>query len=66
MIHNESVNIWSHCLPAIILIFILLSLLFVINSDSVRADFHAHTKEIDQKMQEFHSQLKNMSFSSSL
>jgi adiponectin receptor len=39
MIHNESVNIWSHCLPALFFIFILISFMFVIDGESFRASF---------------------------
>jgi adiponectin receptor len=36
MIHNESVNIWSHCLPAMIIIVFLFSFIFFIDSEAMR------------------------------
>lgn len=62
MIHNESVNIWSHCLPAIFFIFVLASFLLVIDADSFRANFVRHRKEIEQNVHSFHLRLKNASF----
>lgn len=31
MFHNESVNIWSHCIPAILIVMFLSSFLFLID-----------------------------------
>ena len=39
MVHNESVNIWSHFLPAIILICLLFYLLVFVGPANIMHDF---------------------------
>lgn len=39
MLHNESVNIWTHCLPAFFLIFFLVSFWLVIDANDFTAKF---------------------------
>jgi adiponectin receptor len=43
MMHNESVNIWSHCLPALALVCLILSFLVVVDGP---ASFRQHRADI--------------------
>lgn len=66
MIHNESINIWSHCLPAVFFCFILISFLLVVDTDSIKINFAHHRAEIEDNLHEFHKKLKNISISNEI
>jgi hypothetical protein len=59
MLHNESVNIWTHCLPALFLLFLIFSFLLVVDGP---ASFSQHRKDIERNLLAFHQQLSNISF----
>lgn len=58
MVHNESVNIWTHCLPAFFLACLLLSLLLVMEEPF--ASLHQQRAHIEHNIHAFHQTLANL------
>jgi hypothetical protein len=61
MIHNESVNIWSHCLPAIAIIIFLISFFFIIDAESMRKSFGECQQQIQKGVDHYRHALDNLS-----
>lgn len=61
MIHNESVNIWSHCLPAMIIIFFLFSFIFFIDSEAMRKSMNECQEQIQRGVSHYMHALDNLS-----
>jgi adiponectin receptor len=38
MVHNESVNIWSHCIPALIICVFIISLALIVDHQQISKD----------------------------
>jgi adiponectin receptor len=57
MLHNESVNIWTHCLPAVVLLCLVLSFVVVVDGP---AALHQHRSDIEQNLHAFHQRLRNI------
>lgn len=61
MIHNESVNIWSHCLPAMMIIVFLFSFIFFIDSEAVRKSMSECQEQIQRGVNHYMHALDNLS-----
>jgi adiponectin receptor len=59
MLHNESVNIWTHCLPAFFLIFFLVSFCMAIDANDFTATFKQYRKDVEHSLHSYHLSLKN-------
>lgn len=42
MLHNESVNIWSHCLPAFFIIIFIVTFFFMVDGEAMKQSFHKY------------------------
>jgi len=42
MVHNESVNIWSHCLPALIIIIAIISFAMIVDHKQIAQDLTSY------------------------
>jgi hypothetical protein len=61
MLHNESVNIWSHCLPALAIILFLLSFMFFIDGEAMRRSMHSCQDQIQRGVGHYMHALDNLS-----
>jgi ABC-type transport system involved in cytochrome bd biosynthesis fused ATPase/permease subunit len=61
MVHNESVNIWSHCLPAIIISIFLLSFVFFIDAEAMRRSMAQCQEQIQRGVDHYMHALDNLS-----
>ena len=58
MVHNESVNIWSHCIPAILILFLLVAFYLMVDGQALRTfrDYHRGLqKGLDHYMHALHN-----------
>jgi adiponectin receptor len=61
MLHNESVNIWSHCLPAIVIVIFLFSFIFFIDGEAMRQSMNRYQDQIQRGMNHYMHALDNLS-----
>lgn len=61
MVHNELVNIWTHFLPAIFFIIVLISFFFVIDESEFKQSFYKYREEVEKSIGNYHSKLRNLS-----
>lgn len=53
MVHNESVNIWSHFLPAILLICFILYMVIFVGPTNIMQDFKIGKEKITSEIQSY-------------
>ena len=61
MVHNESVNIWSHCIPAVVIIFMLCTFFFVVDTEAVKASLEEYKVRAREGMDHYMHTLNNVS-----
>lgn len=52
-------NIWTHCLPALFLVFLMLSFLLMVDGQN---SLSQHRQDIERNLLAFHQRLSNISF----
>jgi predicted membrane channel-forming protein YqfA (hemolysin III family) len=60
MVHNESVNIWSHFLPALIIIIAIISLAFFVDHKQISHDLSSYQKELSSSFDHYIQALDNL------
>lgn len=60
MVHNESVNIWSHCLPAIIICVVIISLALIVDTTQISHDLSSYQKELSSSFDHYIHALDNL------
>ena len=60
MLHNESVNIWSHCVAAIIICICIISFAFIIDNKPIMEDLQTYRKEIANSFEHYTNALDNL------
>lgn len=61
MVHNESVNIWSHCVPAIGIIMLLLSFLFFIDREAIPNALQQAQEQLQTGVDHYRHAIDNLS-----
>lgn len=46
MVHNESVNIWSHCVPALIICVAIVSFAVIVDHQQMSKDFTSYKQQL--------------------
>lgn len=62
MLHNESVNVWTHLLPALIVLFFVLYLLIFVGPTSLLSDLHHRSQQLHEGIQVYSEALENFTF----
>ena len=61
MVHNESVNIWSHCIPAIFIIIFIGTFYFVVDGEAMRRSFSGYQEGLKNGVDHYMHALHNLS-----
>jgi|JI10StandDraft_1071094.scaffolds.fasta_scaffold759303_1 hypothetical protein len=61
MVHNESVNIWTHLLPLLIFSALMISFYLVVDDHQFKIRMTEHREEIEKSFEEYQSSLKDLS-----
>ena len=61
MIHNESVNIWSHFIPAIFILAFIATFYFVVDGAAVRRSFNSYQDGLKNGVDHYMHALHNLS-----
>ncbi len=61
MVHNESVNIWSHCLPAMFIIVFIVTFYFLVDGETVRRSFNDYQAGLQNGIDNYMHALDNLS-----
>lgn len=62
MVHNESVNIWSHFIPAIILFFFILYLIVFVGPTNIINDFNWGREKLNKEILSYSEAINNLTF----
>ncbi len=60
MVHNEVVNIWSHLLPLLVFIVLLISFWTVIDDHQFKMKMSEHKEDFDKVFQEYQASIRNL------
>jgi predicted membrane channel-forming protein YqfA (hemolysin III family) len=66
MIHNESVNIWSHCLPALIICIFAFSFFMMVDHKQFGDDLNYYKNQISESFSQYTQTLDNLTQTSGL
>lgn len=64
MLHNESVNIWSHFLPAILIIILIISFALMIDAEKFSYSYKEHKTELEKGIDHYYHTLDNLTLMS--
>jgi hypothetical protein len=62
MIHNESVNIWTHFLPAILIFCLIFYLLVFVGPTNIMHDFEIARNKLSEGISDYSDALNNLTF----
>jgi adiponectin receptor len=60
MVHNESVNIWSHFVPAIIICIVIIGFVFFVDKQNIVQDFERHYDSLSDSFEHYSHSLDNL------
>lgn len=60
MVHNESVNIWSHCVPAFIICVAIVSLALIVDRTEILNDLSNYQREMSNSFEHSTHALDNL------
>lgn len=66
MVHNESVNIWSHFLPAIIICIFIISFADIVDHQQFSKDLSSYKKELSESFDHYLHALDNVTLISEM
>ena len=66
MVHNESVNIWSHFLPALIICVAIISFALIVDHQEFSKDLSSYKQEISESFDHYMHALDNMTLISEM
>ena len=61
MLHNESVNIWTHCIPAIFILIFIGTFYFVVDGEAMRRSFSGYQDGLKNGVDHYMHALHNLS-----
>lgn len=61
MVHNESVNVWTHLVPALFLICLIVYLLLFVGPSSIMQEFSKSKESLSAGIESYSSALNQMS-----
>jgi hypothetical protein len=62
MVHNESVNIWTHFLPAILIFCLIFYLLVFVGPTNIMHDFEIARNKLSEGISDYSDALNNLTF----
>lgn len=62
MIHNESVNIWTHFLPAILLVCLLFYLVVFVGPSNIMHEYEIGRDKLSKEITSYTEALNNLTF----
>jgi len=66
MIHNESVNIWSHLIPFLVFVGVMVSFWMIIDDHEFKKTVSDYRQDIENTYAEYQSMMKNLTMPDNL
>ncbi len=60
MVHNESVNIWSHCVAALIISIAIISFALIVDHKQIAHEFTNYQQELSNSFEHYKHALDNL------